>query len=472
MAKTTSPLLAQLSMEPLLVDGNGAELFQSCIQHVVTHERASDLIDSRMEQLSDDDFWGDENDPDDWLHYFRPYTVIDGVLQIPVMGVLLSQFPWQLGRWATGYKYIEMAFRRGVADPNVAGIALVINSGGGEVAECFELCKKIVGWRDEKPVRAFASNWSYSAAFAVGVSAGPGNFVIAESGGVGSVGVVTAHVEYSKMMDEIGIKVTFIYAGAHKVDGNPYEELSPAAKKRTQARIDKIYGVFCSHVAENRGMDEADVRGTEALTYDADEAIEIGFADRIGALEEELVVWTTELAETGDEFMAAIQGNVTGRKVAGQEENAQGYSQEDVDAMVADAANSAKAEGVAEGAAAEHARWTGIMSHEAAKDKPKAAAKIAGNKARLSVEDAADLLADMPVEKPQATQTDDKKTEANNGNGKRNHFAEAMNTGKNPDISANVEGEGEGEDDNSPKAQTNSILSAYAAQTGKKRKVA
>lgn len=465
-----SPLAAQLSMEPLMVDQGASDLFQSCLSHVINHERSADLIDCRADQLNDDDFWGDPNDPDDWVHYYRPYTVIDGVLQIPVMGVLLSQFPWQLGRWATGYKYIEMAFRRGLEDPDVRGFALVINSPGGEVTECFELVDKIYEWRDEKPVRAFAANWAYSAAYAIASAAGPGNIIVTRSGGVGSVGVVTAHVEYSKWMEEIGIKVTFIFAGDHKVDGNPYEKLSASAKKRIQQRIDKIYGVFTSTVARNRDMEEADIRATKALTFDSDEAIEVGFADRIGALDEELVVYTTELADDGDEFMATFQGNVTGKKIAGQEENAQGYTQEQVDAMIAEASTSAaataRAEGVAEGAKAEHARWTGIMGHEAAKDKPKAAAKIAGNKAHLSIEDAADLLADMPAEKAE-TKTETKTTG-------RNHFEEAMNNTQNPNLSATTEGEGEGDGTGPDKAveASNSILASFGAMTGIKRKTA
>jgi len=466
MAKiTASPLAAQLSMEPLLVDSNSAEFFQSCLLHVMTHEHASEMVDSRM-ATNDDDFWGNPDDPDDWLHYYRPYNVIDGVLQIPVMGVLLSQFPWQLGRWATGYKYIEMAFRRGLEDPEVMGFALVINSPGGEVTECFELSDKIYEWRDEKPVRAFCANYAYSAAYNLAAAAGPDNVIITRSGGAGSVGVVTAHVEYSKMLDDIGIKVTYIFAGSHKVDGNPYEALSPAAKKRTQARIDKIYGVFTSTVARNRGMEEEDVRATEALTYDAEEAIEIGFADRIGALDEELVVYATELADNvGDTYMA-IQGNATGKKPVGQDDNAQGYTQEQVDAMVAEA----KAEGLAEGATAERARYTEIMGLEEAATRPAAASMLV--ELGVDAATAKAKLAKMPEETKAAVEekTDDKATEkAKNKDGLRNHFTEAMDKTKNPDISATGGDDDETEGDKSA-ANTNSILASFAATTGIQKK--
>lgn len=455
MLKKTNPLLAQIAMNPLLVDENAEELFQSSLQHVISHEHADAFVNAAQMNTDDEDFWFDD---DDWRAAYRPYTVINGILQIPVMGVLLSRFPWQLGRWATGYKYIEMCFRRGLEDYNVKGFALIEDSPGGEVTECFELTDKIYGWRGEKPIRAFAANHAYSAAFSIYSAADNGGRVVTRSGGVGSIGVVTAHVEFSDYLKEAGIKVTFIFAGKHKVDGNPYEKLSPAAKQRTQARIDKIYGVFTSTVARNTGIDEDKIRATEALTYDADEAIEVGLSDRIGALEEELVVYATELAETGDEFMA--QANVTGKKPEGGDE-ATSYTQEQVDAMVA----TAKAEGVKEGASAEHARMSGILGHEAAKDKPKAAAKLAMNKSHMSVEDAADLLADYPVEKaaaPDATNNNTGKTQA------RDHFAEAMNGTQQPNIGADG-----GEDDidaNSPQAQSNAILAAYGQAAGISRK--
>lgn len=464
MAKITniqgSPLIAQLQNEVLLVASDSADLFQACINHVISHDRASELIDARTTMSSmDDDFWAD-----DWRADYRPYVVIDGVLQIPVMGVLLSQFPWQLGRWATGYKYIEMAFRRGLEDPQVKGFALVCNSGGGEVTECFELTDKIYEWRKEKPVRAFVANYAYSACFALASGAGPDNIIITRSGGAGSVGVVTAHIEYSKYLEDVGIKVTFIFAGAHKVDGNPYEKLPASAKKRIQSRIDKIYGVFTSTVARNRDMEEGAIRATEALTYDAEEAIEVGFADRIGALEEELVVYTTELAETEDHFMAT-QANVTGKKPEGQDENAQGYTQAQLDEAVA----AAKAEGVKEGTAAENARQSGIRALDEATGKPAATQMLIDMGA--SVEVAKTQLAKMPEEVKVETKTED--TNAITGKGAkqgRDHFAEAMNGTKHPDISANgggTEGTGDTTQDG-----ISAIKGAFATAAGIKVKQA
>jgi len=456
----SAPLLEHISLNPLMIASQSEGLFVSSVEHVVANDNVMASFNAATMSDDDDDFWPQ---PDSWMSDYRPYNVKDGVLQIPVMGVLLNRFPWQLGRWATGYKYIEMALKRGMEDNNVLAIAFVIDSPGGEVAGCFELCAKISAAAGDKPVRAFAADHAYSAAYAIAASCG--TIIVTPSGGVGSVGVVTAHVEYSEYLKEMGIKVTFIFAGDHKVDGNSYEKLPKAVKDRIQKRIDKIYGVFCGHVSEGRNMDDADVRATNALTYDAEEAMEVGFADKIGSLEDEMVIYTTEAASEGENYMAT-QPNVTGQKPGTTSEG--GIDQATYDRGIADA----KAEGVTEGSASMLTRIKAIIQSDEGKERPTTATSFALNTSMTAAEAVA-VLKDMPKE--EATAAPAPKVEGKTEEGKngakaegRNHFNERMDqTG-----GAGVESGDTGDDDDgddSVKA-TNSILAAYGQHTGQTRK--
>ena len=146
-----APLLEQITQSPLLIDEGAEGLFRASIQHIVAHEHADAFMGSAVSMSEDEEFWPRS---DDWRAAYRPYNVKNGVLQIPVMGVLLNRFPWQLGRWATGYTYIEKALQRGLADGNVRGIAFIHDSPGGEVAGCFELGDKIFQARGKKPMRS------------------------------------------------------------------------------------------------------------------------------------------------------------------------------------------------------------------------------------------------------------------------------------------------------------------------------
>ena len=210
------------SGEPLLIEPGKVDVVGSTIQYLASDPEAAKLLNEGMTadaRMGADEFWGDGRGE----HPYRPYTVHNGVLQIPIQGTLLNRFSYQFGRWATGYRYIEAALARGLADPEVKAIALIVDSPGGEVAGCFELADKIYEGRSEKPIRAFAADHAYSAAYALASSAS--EIVVTRSGGTGSVGVVTAHIDQSERLDKMGVKLTLIYAGKHKVDGNAYEKL-------------------------------------------------------------------------------------------------------------------------------------------------------------------------------------------------------------------------------------------------------
>ena len=210
-------------------------------------------------------------------NHARPYTVMDGTLVIPVTGVLFNKFPYTYG-FATGYDYIEQALLRGSADPAVDRIVLDIDSPGGMVMGCFELTDKIYAMRGSKPITAHVGGSGYSAAYAIASAAD--EIVMTRMSSVGSVGVVTTLMDISKALDKAGVKVTQVFAGKHKVDGNPFEPLPDSVKDRIQARIDKTYGIFVDTVARNRNISSEEVRATEALTFDVEEAIENKFADR------------------------------------------------------------------------------------------------------------------------------------------------------------------------------------------------
>lgn len=452
-----TPLLESITSEPLLMRESSAELFQASIGQLEADPKLGPLLAGPVQAANDNDFWGNENDEDDWRNYYRPYNVVEGVLQIPIMGVLLDKFSYQFGRWATGYKYIEMALKRGLADPNVLAIALLVDSPGGMVSGCFELADKIYDARSEKPIRAFASDHAYSAAYALASAAE--TIVVTRSGGVGSIGVVTVHVSFEKAYEKAGIKLTFITAGEGKADGNSAEDLPKAVKDRIQVRIDKIYGVFTSTVGKHRGMDVDTIVALKAYTYDADDALENKLADRIGALDDEMVVFTTEVNETGDEFMS-IQGNVTGK---GPNNTESGIDQATYDKGLTDAKAAGKAEGVTEGMAAQKTRFSAIIACEAAKTRPAAALHCA-LESDMSVEQTEKFLAGLPEEKPvvAAVVEDKPKDKAN-----RNHFAEHMSTTGQPNVGSGEEAdEDEGDGDKAVK-NSNEILAAFGTATGR-----
>lgn len=150
------------------------------------------------------------------------------------------------------------ALNDAVADSSVGSILIDIDSPGGNVYGVSELADQILQARNTKPVVAIANSLAASAAYWIGASAG--EFYVTPGGEVGSIGVWQAHEDWSKFLDEEGIKTTFISAGKFKVEGNYTEPLGAEARDFMQSRVDDYYGAFTKAVAKGRGVGIDQVR--------------------------------------------------------------------------------------------------------------------------------------------------------------------------------------------------------------------
>lgn len=410
-------LLATFDNEPALVNPGMQNRFEACVAETQTALARIEASNDNI--VMQDDFWPAA---DSWLAVYRPYIVKNGILMIPVKGVLIYGMGYAIGSYATGYVYITKALERGLADPDVKGIAFICDSPGGHVAGNFDLVDKIYEARDVKPIRAFASESAYSAAYSIASAAD--TITVSRTGGVGSIGVVIMHIDMSKMVEDMGWKITFIHFGKHKVDGNAWEALPADVKKRIQARIDGLGELFVSTVARNRGMDAQAVRDTEALTFTAEEATSNGLADSIGSLDDAIAVFAADMSNQEEDDMST------------QDKSA--VDQAAIDTARADGLASGKVEGktegVKEGAAAERQRISAIVASDEGKKRPTMALKLAtGDKfASLDAETVIGMLADMPEEK--ATVVDPKAAKGKDGAAA--DFQAAMDDSDHPEAGA------------------------------------
>lgn len=292
------------------------------------------------------------------------YGMVGTTAVIPVFGALVNRFNSTYG-FITGYNYIKNAIATALADESVDSIILDINSGGGEVAGCFETVDYIKAARSQKEIHAVVDSSCYSAAYAIASACT--SIKATPSSGIGSVGVVAMHASYEKMLENEGISVTFIKAGDHKVDGNPYEELSDSVKADMQKRIDATYQEFVSLVSVNRSLAVEDVVKTQAACYTAQEAKSIGLIDDVISVEG-AVKLITEGRMSNENTVQAVD-----TKTEPQAQTPQ--------APVAQA-----------DANAERSRIQSIITAEAAKNNSKLAHHLAFN-TNMSVEDAIQTLA-------------------------------------------------------------------------------
>jgi signal peptide peptidase SppA len=270
------PRLAQrLFNTPLALHPSKAEVIMASVMDRFGISK----IESSL-AMEDDDWYGYDDNRGRESKRDPGYDVVAGVAVIPICGTLVQKLgslrPYS---GMTGYDGIRQAFLTALADPEVSGICLDIDSPGGEVAGCFDLVDEIYNARGAKPIHAILTENAYSAAYAIASAAD--RISVPRTGGVGSIGVITMHLDWTQRIKEDGLKVTIITFGSRKAEGSPLRELSEEAFNAIQQDINTMGELFVSTVARNRGMSAKVIKSTQAACFMAADGVEIGLADEV-----------------------------------------------------------------------------------------------------------------------------------------------------------------------------------------------
>lgn len=370
---------------------------------------------------------------------YKPYRQDGSTAVISITGLLMHRFNWQYSD-ITGYSYIRRAFDEALADDSVSRILFDISSSGGSAAGAFDLADHIYENRNKKPMVAILDEYAFSAGYLL--AAAIGNIRVPRTGASGSIGVVTMHVDWSKYMANAGITVKFIFAGDHKVDGNPYEELPKDVEERIQSRVNNSYELFVSAVAKYRGLDTDVIRGTQAEIYGADESLSLGLVDAVEPVSQAYTAFVTDDNQDNKEgFDMTVKDK--GRDSATAEHSASANAEADnIDI------EKVKADAYADGQKAERQRYSDVMSSDNFQGREKLAFKMLAT-TDMTSDTIADLLGEASVEQ---------KIETKSGNS----FDEAMSNTENPEVG----GQDSTDDDNM--SVGNQLFANFASVTGYK----
>ena len=347
----------------------------------------------------------------------KPFAFQNGVAIIPIHGSLINRFGQCYG-YVTGYNFIRRQRDAAMADPDVTAIVYDVNSGGGEAAGCFELADESFALRGTKPTISVVDSACYSAAYALASTSD--QVVVTPTGGAGSVGVYTMHVDMSKMLENWGLEITLIHAGEHKVDGHPYAELPEEVRADMQKSVDATYNKFVESVARNRNLSVEAVKDTQARCYSADDALALGLIDSVASP------------------LEAIRAFLGGPSEASNDETTGDSLME---------LNEAKQ--------AERQRVGAIIGHPNAKGREAMANHLALN-TDMSVDDAAALLAVAPVAHVEVVEKTEEAAKPKN-----EKFVEAMNQDDHPNVGPDGKPL-----ESAEKTQANELMEAFTAATG------
>jgi capsid assembly protease len=211
----------------------------------------------------------------------------EGVALIDVTGSLVNRGAWiGASSGLTSYEGLAAQIADAVADPEIKGVVLDIDSPGGEASGMYGLADAIRTASGKKPVLAVVNDMAASAAY--GLASAAGEIWISQSSLVGSIGVVVVHMDHSVELANAGVRPTIIKAGSKKLLANALEPLSETARDYLSGMVATHYERFLETVAAGRSerLTVAAARATEAGVYIGADAIKAGLADRIGTIEQ------------------------------------------------------------------------------------------------------------------------------------------------------------------------------------------
>jgi protease-4 len=170
-----------------------------------------------------------------------------------------------------------------VNDGQVKAIVIRINSPGGEVTASDRLHQMIQRANDSKPVVAYmdtiaASGGYYAACGTRHIMAHPTTFT-------GSIGVIMQSVKYSELLGKVGLEMEVYKSGKMKDLLSGTRETRPEEIALVNELIMETYDRFLEVVAENRGREVADLRGstfTDGRIFSGKQGLAGGFVDSNG----------------------------------------------------------------------------------------------------------------------------------------------------------------------------------------------
>jgi protease-4 len=147
--------------------------------------------------------------------------------------------------------------------------------------------REVVRVREKKPVVAYFGEVAASGGYYVAAHA---NAIVAQPLGLtGSIGVVSARLLASQLLDRVGIRTEVLRTGPHADIYSPHRPLTDDERSLMNRELDAFYESFVALVADGRGrtVDEIEplARGRVWLAADAHRH---GLVDRLGGMDQAL----------------------------------------------------------------------------------------------------------------------------------------------------------------------------------------
>ncbi len=215
------------------------------------------------------------------------------VLVVKLRGVIAfgdDDAPWKAD--ANGADAALRAIRKATLDPEVDGILLDVDSGGGEVTASDVLWKALKDFRasrqDSRTRRFVVTIMGATAASGAYYAAAASDWIVAHPSTItGSIGVKIESFNVKQFLEQRGVRRISVASGPNKNMMSPFQDLTEPQRQLVQAEVDALHARFVDVVAKGRKLSDDRAKAlADGRVFLAEEAKKEGLVDEVGYLED------------------------------------------------------------------------------------------------------------------------------------------------------------------------------------------
>jgi signal peptide peptidase SppA len=217
----------------------------------------------------------------------RELDKTDAIAVIPVIGIL-TKYPTYFDRvfGFTPATVLRATLDQALNDPSVRSIVMLIDTPGGTSVGTIELAEACAAAQARKPVEAIVSDTCASGGYYIASQCR--RITANASAFIGCVGVYRVLVDESKLLDDIGIKMTVVSSGGVKGLGED-GTVTPELVADQQREVNSTYELFVNAIARGRGFTVDKARElADGRSWIAADALKLRLIDAVAPVSDAL----------------------------------------------------------------------------------------------------------------------------------------------------------------------------------------
>lgn len=238
---------------------------------------------------------------------------------IGVQGPLTYQeYEAVCGEANTSYQGIQTQFDK-LVEAGAKTIVLDVDSPGGEAFGMMETGRYMRKMADKHNIKMISYVDGLAASAGYGLAAAAHEVIANPGAELGSIGVVVKLRNINKAMKAMGVEDTYIFAGESKIPFTPEGDFAKEFLDDVQEKVSALYTEFTAYVAELQNISVDAVKATEAKTFLAAKAQEIGLATKI-MTRESFFEYLADVVQNGDTMLRSkLFGKTEEKKMSAEE---------------------------------------------------------------------------------------------------------------------------------------------------------